>query len=214
MYINISEISYLISQFIAGVVLSLLISLNYHRSLLVPITSSTLLKIEFCSNSIYYIIQWWPKLLEHLTYLRGWICLCWIGHNTRKTNYCWNYLRRKESAGTLKMMDWPSPDLNPIEQIWGELKNKLDRSIVHSKESLWLELQKAWDNISVEVLRKYINTVPERCAAVIAAKGGHTKIFCLKWIKTVWLTSSDICCAQRLCFGGKKGQYFQICHVF
>ena len=78
---------------------------------------------------------------------------------------------------TLKMMDWPpqSPDLNPIEQIWAELENKLDRSIVHSKESLWLELQKAWDKISVEVLRKYIDTMPERCAAVIAAKGGHTK---------------------------------------
>ena len=75
------------------------------------------------------------------------------------SNYCQNYLRQKESAGTLKMMDWPpqSTDLNPIEQIWGELENKLDRSIVHSKESLWLEFQKAWDNISVEVLGKYID---------------------------------------------------------
>ncbi len=61
-------------------------------------------------------------------------------------------------------------NLNPIEQIWGELVNKLVRSIV-----LWLELQKAWDNISVEVLRKYIDTMSERCAAVIAAKGEHTK---------------------------------------
>ncbi len=66
-------------------------------------------------------------------------------------------------------MDWSpqSPDLNPIQQIWCELENKLDRSIVHSKKSLWLELQKECDNISVEVLRKYIDTVPERCAAVI-----------------------------------------------
>lgn len=71
-------------------------------------------------------------------------------------------------------MDIPpqSPGFNPIKQIWDELGNKLDRSIVHSKESVWLELQKAWDNISVEVLREYIDT---RCAAVIAAKGGHTK---------------------------------------
>uniref|UniRef100_A0A8C2KDT2 Uncharacterized protein n=1 Tax=Cyprinus carpio TaxID=7962 RepID=A0A8C2KDT2_CYPCA len=82
-----------------------------------------------------------------------------------------------ESAGTLKIMDCPpqSPDLYPIGHIWGELENKLDRSIVHSKESLWLELQKAWGNISDEVLRKYIDTMPERCAAVIAARGGHTK---------------------------------------
>ncbi len=73
------------------------------------------------------------------------------------------------------MIDCPpqSPDLNPIKQILGELENKLDRSIFHSKESLWLELQKAWDNISVEVLRKYIATMPETCAALIAVKGGQ-----------------------------------------
>uniref|UniRef100_A0A672L208 Tc1-like transposase DDE domain-containing protein n=1 Tax=Sinocyclocheilus grahami TaxID=75366 RepID=A0A672L208_SINGR len=70
-----------------------------------------------------------------------------------------------ESAGTLKIMDWPpqSPDLNPIKQIWGKFENKQGRSI----------LQKSWDNINVKVLRKYINTMPERCAAVIAAKNGH-----------------------------------------
>ncbi len=139
--------------------------------------------------------QWWQKLLEHFAYLRGFSCFCWIGHcNTHKTNYCPNYLRRKESAGTMKMMDLPpqSLDLKNIEQIWSELENKLYRSIVHSKERLWVELQKAWDNISVEVLRKYIDTMPERCAAV----GGH-KYFKVKSglkKKTVWLTSSDICC--------------------
>ncbi len=63
----------------------------------------------------------------------------------------------------------PQSPLNPIEQIWGELENKLNWSIVHSKESLWLELQKVWDNISVKALRRYIDTMPERCAAEIAA---------------------------------------------
>ncbi len=56
---------------------------------------------------------------------------------------CWNI----ENDGLVPQ----SPDLNPVEQIWGELENKLDTSAVHSKESLWLELQKAWDNISVDV---------------------------------------------------------------
>ncbi len=62
------------------------------------------------------------------------------------------------------MMDWPpqSLDLNPIKQIWDELENKRDSSIVHSKENLWLELQKAWDKISAEVLRKYIDTMLQK----------------------------------------------------
>ncbi len=81
---------------------------------------------------------------------------------------CWNI--ENDGLAPSKTLD-----LDPIKQIWGELENKLDRSIVHSKESLWLELQKAWDNISVEVFRKYVDTVPEICSAVIAAKGGHTK---------------------------------------
>jgi len=72
----------------------------------------------------------------------------------------------EESAGTLKMIDWPHQCLcvNPIEQVWGELENKLDRSIVHSKESLWLHFQKEWDNMSVKVFRKYVDTMPEICA--------------------------------------------------
>ena len=59
---------------------------------------------------------------------------------------CWNI----ENNGLAPSQ---SPDLNPIDQIWGELENKLDRYIVHSKESLWLELEKAWDHLSVEVFR-------------------------------------------------------------
>ena len=44
------------------------------------------------------------------------------------SNHCQNYLKQKESAGTLKMMDWPpqSQELNPIEPIWGGLENKVD----------------------------------------------------------------------------------------
>ncbi len=49
------------------------------------------------------------------------------------------YLRWKTLLDRLKMMG-RSLNLTLIEQIWGELENKLDRSIVHSKESLLLKL--------------------------------------------------------------------------
>lgn len=44
----------------------------------------------------------------------------------------------------MDLMDGPPeiPDLNLIKLICGDLENKLDRSLVHSKESLGLQLQR------------------------------------------------------------------------
>lgn len=47
--------------------------------------------------------------------------------------------------------------------------------------------------MQAEVLRKYADTVAERCAA---ARGGHTKYFTSKWIKRVGVTLSHVWCAQ------------------
>ena len=95
----------------------------------------------------------------------------------QSSNYCENYLRRKEASGVLTVMNWlsQSPDLNPIEQFWGLIDRKLDKSHVKIKETLWSEIKRSWETIRVEVLKKYIETMPERCRAIIKAKGGHTK---------------------------------------
>ena len=71
------------------------------------------------------------------------------------SNYCRNYLRRKEAAGALTVMNWPSqsPDLNPIEQIWELIDRKLNKSHVKTKETLWLEVKRCWESITVEVLK-------------------------------------------------------------
>ena len=95
----------------------------------------------------------------------------------QSSNYCRNYLRREKAAGVLTVMNWPSqsPDLNPIEQIWELIDRKLDKSHVKTKETLWLEVKRCWKSITVEVLKKYIETMSKRCRAIIKAKGGHTK---------------------------------------
>ena len=74
-------------------------------------------------------------------------------------------------------MVWPpqSPDLNPIEQIWDLIDSKIDKSARTSKDKMWEMVQRAWDSIAPEVLRKYIFTMNARCQAVIEAKGGHTR---------------------------------------
>ena len=43
------------------------------------------------------------------------------------------------------------------------------------ERKMWLQLQQEWQKISTETLRSYIDTMPERCRAVIEANGGHTR---------------------------------------
>ena len=74
-------------------------------------------------------------------------------------------------------MVWPaqSPDLNPIEQLWEVLKNRIPNHKKHSKEAVWFHAQKVSNAFTKTELQKYINTMQDRCRAVIEAKGGHTK---------------------------------------
>ncbi len=73
------------------------------------------------------------------------------------------------------MMDWPLKvlDLKPNEQIWGELKKKTDLLYIQRK-AFGLSCRRH----GITLVLKFsgnIDTMPEICAAVIAAKGGRTK---------------------------------------
>lgn len=79
---------------------------------------------------------------------------------------------------------WPafSPDLNPIEAVWNKMKDyievqypDLDDGKQYTYDRLRVIVQEAWDRISEEYLQWLIDSMPERCQAVIDAKGGHTK---------------------------------------
>lgn len=71
-----------------------------------------------------------------------------------------------------------SPDLNPIERVWLELKTRL-RALPHpptSVEDLKRAIHKVWDEIPVEDIDKHIRSMPDRVGAVCAARGGHTDL--------------------------------------
>ena len=95
--------------------------------------------------------------------------------HTAKANR--KYLESKAALEVLRTMCWlpQSPDLNPIEQKWELLKSKVSKNSRSSKDSLWLSVQEVWKQLSPAVLKKYIDTMPKRLAAVIDAAGGHTK---------------------------------------
>jgi hypothetical protein len=74
---------------------------------------------------------------------------------------------------------WPaqSPDLNPIEHLWDHVKRKLAEHEVEPKGvlELWERVEEEWNKIEAGVCQNLIESMPRRVAAVLKAKGGHTK---------------------------------------
>ena len=74
---------------------------------------------------------------------------------------------------------WPpnSPDLNPIEHIWGYLKLRVNKRTINVTNAVQFEsiIRDEWSKISKSYLRALVASMPARCTAVIAARGKHTK---------------------------------------
>ena len=70
-------------------------------------------------------------------------------------------------------MEWPSqsPDLNPIENLWYDLKIALHQQKQSNLKELEQFCLNEWAKIPVARCAKLIETYPKRLAAVIAAKG-------------------------------------------
>ena len=74
----------------------------------------------------------------------------------------------------IKQLKWPSnsPDLNPIENLWGIFKNKLSKVYSNTVEEFESSIQKVWDNIDNNIINKLIKSMPDRIELVIENKGG------------------------------------------
>ncbi len=74
------------------------------------------------------------------------------------------------------MMDWPSmsPDLNPIEHLWGILKWKVEERMVSNIHQLH-DVVMEFKRIPVATCEALVNSMSKRVKAMLENNGGHTK---------------------------------------
>jgi len=73
---------------------------------------------------------------------------------------------------------WPgsSPDLNPIENLWVHMKQKVAAMNPSSEKELIQAIKRVWiHEITPEYSRNLVRSMPDRIKAVVANKGRHTR---------------------------------------
>ncbi|GFS57645.1 transposable element Tcb2 transposase [Trichonephila clavipes] len=72
-------------------------------------------------------------------------------------------------------LPWPtcSPDFSPVEHVWDQLKRQMPSC--HSVHELELAVQDLWAHLPQDNIRCPINSMPDRVAACIKARGGPTR---------------------------------------
>jgi hypothetical protein len=82
------------------------------------------------------------------------------------------------SDNAVDVLSWPpySPDLNPIENLWGVLKRKVREGGVCSIPELIDRVMQIWTSSEIkDVCESLVASMPRRVAKCIKSKGGYTK---------------------------------------
>lgn len=83
------------------------------------------------------------------------------------------------NSNNVATIPWPSksPDINPIENVWGILVRDIysDCRQYETVSQLKTAIEIAWDRLSIETLRNLINSMPKRMNLLIKSSGKPIK---------------------------------------
>lgn len=77
------------------------------------------------------------------------------------------------SEKNIRTLDWPanSPDLSPIENLWGLLKRKVARRSPQNKKDLKPILEEEWAKITPAYCKRLVRSMPKRLLELESKKG-------------------------------------------
>lgn len=75
------------------------------------------------------------------------------------------------------LIEWPpySPDLNPIENLWSDLKKRVETHHCKNVEELEEAVKKEWERTDKDYCKKLVDSMPTRISQVLEYNGGATK---------------------------------------
>lgn len=97
----------------------------------------------------------------------------WIYVHDNDTKHTAKETKEWFEANGIEVMKWPpqSPDLNPIENVWNIIKQRLSKYNPNNLDELFLFIDKEWGNIDKKTISNLIRSMKNRCEKVIASKG-------------------------------------------
>ena len=99
----------------------------------------------------------------------------WIYMNDNAPVHCSKHTKSWFTDNQVNVISWPalSPDLNPIENIWGILSRMVydGGRQFEDVNSLKNAILIAWEEISVDYIKTLINSMPNRIYKVILNNG-------------------------------------------
>lgn len=85
--------------------------------------------------------------------------------------------KQRLADNNIRILDWPaqSPDLNPIDHVWAELKRRVKKENTPNVEQLKTAVIKVWSDIDPGFCQKLVDSMIRRVASGIKSKDGPTR---------------------------------------
>lgn len=81
------------------------------------------------------------------------------------------------NTNKIKVLPWSpqSPDLNPIEHLWDQLKRKIyEKNSPQTLDELWIKCEEVWNEITHARCSKLVYSMENRVKEVLKSRGGYT----------------------------------------